>query len=385
MAERKVPVSFFEGLEDARKSLREESLLALEHQLAMVEYLRSERSQEATEAFVRTYGHSKLRDHRSHLSDQTQAKWLRSRQEEVLKDAPTYFVSKDMTEMIRQAAEEMPREGLSPVDLLTGSGFLYFHHSIPIVGPAGHPDSTDPANAGLMEGNFGTVEGEEIIGIRAIAWTHDEYVARPDGTRGPGISYHLYMEGDEAYAYSQAHRDPDMAAITLHEFKNHFGQLVHYDFSGWSYGLDWDVVPYDQPPEPLATPVKVHPVVDQVRKLLLGTWRMLSQKIVMLETQRPPRAMRRRAGRIIPGDGDVTVIRLRREYHPEGGEDQAALNAQAGDEPWYNHRFLVRGHWKRQFHGPGRTERKLIWVAPYIKGPKDAPLVLKSRIYSLEQ
>ena len=51
---------------------------------------------------------------------------------------------------------------------------------------------------------------------------------------------------------------------------------------------------------------------------------------------------------------------------------------------WFSQRFLVRGHWKRQRYGKGRGESKIIWVAPYIKGPEDRPLILKDRIYSLE-
>jgi hypothetical protein len=42
-------------------------------------------------------------------------------------------------------------------------------------------------------------------------------------------------------------------------------------------------------------------------------------------------------------------------------------------------RFVVRGHWKQQPHGPGRTERKMIFVKPYWKGPADAPAV--SHVY----
>lgn len=41
----------------------------------------------------------------------------------------------------------------------------------------------------------------------------------------------------------------------------------------------------------------------------------------------------------------------------------------------YSHRFVVRGFWRNQPCGPGHSERRLTWVAPFIKGPEDAPLV----------
>lgn len=37
-------------------------------------------------------------------------------------------------------------------------------------------------------------------------------------------------------------------------------------------------------------------------------------------------------------------------------------------------RSLVAGHWKMQPHGPNRSERKLIRIEPYWRGPLDAPV-----------
>lgn len=38
---------------------------------------------------------------------------------------------------------------------------------------------------------------------------------------------------------------------------------------------------------------------------------------------------------------------------------------------------LVRGHWKNQVHGPRATQRKLIHVEPYWRGPEDAPIAVR--------
>jgi hypothetical protein len=37
---------------------------------------------------------------------------------------------------------------------------------------------------------------------------------------------------------------------------------------------------------------------------------------------------------------------------------------------------LVRGHYKRQVVGVGRSGRKVIWVEPYWRGPEDAPILV---------
>lgn len=39
---------------------------------------------------------------------------------------------------------------------------------------------------------------------------------------------------------------------------------------------------------------------------------------------------------------------------------------------------LVRGHYKRQAHGPELLQRKIIWIEPYWRGPDDAPLLAKT-------
>jgi hypothetical protein len=41
---------------------------------------------------------------------------------------------------------------------------------------------------------------------------------------------------------------------------------------------------------------------------------------------------------------------------------------------------LVRGHHKRQAHGPSNTLRKWITVEPYWRGPDDAPIAVKAHL-----
>lgn len=51
-------------------------------------------------------------------------------------------------------------------------------------------------------------------------------------------------------------------------------------------------------------------------------------------------------------------------------------------QPWILHaRHLVRGHWKRQFCGPGRADRRRIWVAPYWRGPDVG--IISTRVYEV--
>jgi hypothetical protein len=44
----------------------------------------------------------------------------------------------------------------------------------------------------------------------------------------------------------------------------------------------------------------------------------------------------------------------------------------------------VRGHWRRP-KGSALDAPKSEWVSPYVKGPAHLPLIVKDKIFSLEQ
>lgn len=43
-------------------------------------------------------------------------------------------------------------------------------------------------------------------------------------------------------------------------------------------------------------------------------------------------------------------------------------------------RTMVRGHWKRQVCGPGGTDRRLVRIEPYWRGPDDGPVAVRSHV-----
>ena len=67
----------------------------------------------------------------------------------------------------------------------------------------------------------------------------------------------------------------------------------------------------------------------------------------------------------------VTEVRLRSpkaKYTPEH------------DPKWhYSHRFIVRGHWRNQPYKDGTVQK--IYVASYVKGPPDKPLIIREHVY----
>jgi hypothetical protein len=68
-----------------------------------------------------------------------------------------------------------------------------------------------------------------------------------------------------------------------------------------------------------------------------------------------------------------------------GPELLAAARSTLDAEPQWRlkSRFVVRGHWRNQPCGPGRQERKLLWIAPYWKGPAEGEVL--DRTYEIGQ
>lgn len=109
---------------------------------------------------------------------------------------------------------------------------------------------------------------------------------------------------------------------------------------------------------------------------MAATWALMQQPTIAdrtrVEVDKPIRASYRRADR---PDPEVTLIDLRRRYVPDGQRDD---DYQPGR--LYRHRWIVQGHWRDQPHGPGRAERRKTWIASYIKGPDDLPLLETTRV-----
>jgi hypothetical protein len=73
----------------------------------------------------------------------------------------------------------------------------------------------------------------------------------------------------------------------------------------------------------------------------------------------------------------ITCALLRRRQYASESEREAEARE-------YSHRWIVRGHMRNQPVGPrnakGGQRHERVWIAPYVKGPEDKPLVLKDRV-----
>lgn len=155
---------------------------------------------------------------------------------------------------------------------------------------------------------------------------------------------------------------------------------------GW-VGAEWRANGYPvgeeviQTPEELADEVRAEgdtPAGDSTNlpRYVHALWLMLNQTITALDQEPAQRAARRRAERE-NRPTTVTTVRLRRIEHASRNEGESLVE-------WHS-RWIVRGHWRWQPYGTGRKQRRRIWIAPFIKGPEEAPLRLTNKVYDLSR
>jgi hypothetical protein len=101
---------------------------------------------------------------------------------------------------------------------------------------------------------------------------------------------------------------------------------------------------------------------------LVSAWEFMGQRLAAQSLQRSVglnRAERRRLGIPIPDPPLVRVIQLRAR--------DASNEAYGHGDREYHQRWIVRGHWRQQWY-PSLNSNRPKWIAPYVKGPADAPL-----------
>ena len=110
--------------------------------------------------------------------------------------------------------------------------------------------------------------------------------------------------------------------------------------------------------------------------LALATWTMMAIPTVADTAQRTV------SGERIPGQKRraparaIKVIELRRLAHRpvEASEEGDGTRV-------YRHRWVVRGHWRQQRVGEGRSRVRTTWVPSYVKGPEGAPLMHSETVF----
>lgn len=100
----------------------------------------------------------------------------------------------------------------------------------------------------------------------------------------------------------------------------------------------------------------------------LSMMSFLNSPFVSSETQRPAKRLHGTVRHDVrPSPERVVFVRLRKE-----AAEQVRSDGQSG-AGHYSVRWIVRGHHRAQWY-PSLKAHRVLWVAPYVKGPADKPL-----------
>lgn len=112
--------------------------------------------------------------------------------------------------------------------------------------------------------------------------------------------------------------------------------------------------------------VRPEPIISFLQCL----WRFQEQEIVSVERDHLRKTIAKQLQRRQMLDTPVSVIHWRKRMQTDDkGERQYELQ----------HRFVVRGHWRRQWY-PSEQRHKNIYIQPFLKGPDNAPILMRERV-----
>ncbi|GAA3541481.1 hypothetical protein GCM10022419_022070 [Nonomuraea rosea] len=278
----------------------------------------------------------------SELTEQELAAYLTVETIKRVRDAELFYVSDAMTEVAVAAGASLPAFRLMPEDLPAPQGFIVWGSPIAWA-------KRDPREAPVV----------------AASWA-------PDGD-AVGVSF--YYDHTETALYTQV---IEKGGAYLRGHRNMFGvgrlSMTSEAVFTFREEPDWTGLDFgeDTRPEDMG-------YLESLGRTMIATWLLASQEIATEERLDPDRGTRRRLERQGAVVQPIRLLTLRRARRPGRAEP---LGAEPGRN--YHHQWVVRGHWRNHWF-PSRQDHKPIWIAPYIAGPEDAPLIGAERVNVLRR
>lgn len=112
--------------------------------------------------------------------------------------------------------------------------------------------------------------------------------------------------------------------------------------------------------------------ISESSRVLLSIITALGHRLTRVDEPAGSRGERRRAKRELPGLRVLTLA------------SGASVSKSNGGSVEWTKRWMVRGHWRLQPHGPKHSLRRAQWIDPFVKGPEDKPLDVRPTIWRAE-
>jgi hypothetical protein len=253
---------------------------------------------------------------------------------EQLNEATILTVSSEMVDLVEAAWPSLPEEAVSTVSIPWPLAFVVL----------GHPVRYGPP---LPQNDPGCAFDPDPP-VCALAWTTAAVTV-------PSLDGHFALIGPALGVTA-----PDQQSSVC---------VVEYG------RLNKELEPIGIYTRPLVVDLAHHDAWSNTVSFMACLWIMVQQRIAISTRVQPDRHAGRRWEREFKADPPPIIeITLRR---PSGSPPVD----ENGREVEWSHRWIVGGHWRNQYV-PSTQDHRLTWIAPYVKGPDDKPLVLKDKVYS---
>lgn len=247
-----------------------------------------------------------------------------------LEGAELFYVSAEMTELAKAAAESLPFFDLERADLPSEHGFMFFAEPFASYSNEGKPNAKVQACCWM------------VVGSNTL-WLsfYTDWHSWLEECRGAGT-----FRSD---------------AIEFCLKADHWLYLETFVFAPLAGRREVD--------GPWAEDAREIGVLENVVR---AAWLLMQQPVTNEDAVEPDRAIRKRLRRAGYEPKPVRVIELRR---PKGSTSAGGASRD------YQHQWIVRGHWRQHWY-PKRQVHRPVWIAPHIKGPEGAPLIGGEKVYA---
>lgn len=295
---------------------------------------------------------------------------------DTLVNGDLYFIDADMCQLLASAYPTMPGFAPASSDLPSQRGFAVF--AAPV---AWHRNNPLPTRAGLnpldaaLETFVQDAIHDEGVQILAISWRPFVDRAMTQVWKAGGVWATFW--GVPASKKLTADGGP---AEELFEYVSGWLPMLtpeHENAIGWydpDLGMDESLFVLEDLPDGTCG-------TDGNLRALLAVFQLARQtNLAEVAVEKVPgrklskaKAKRQRARREQPATG-VRVVRLRE--HLRVARDTGLPDGDEQSKRVYRHRWVVRGFWRKTYYPSTKTHRPQ-WIAPHVRGPKDAPLIVK--------
>jgi hypothetical protein len=279
-----------------------------------------------------------------------------------LQEAELYWVSPDMVTLLRAIAPSMPEVNPEPP---VPSALVIFAKPVP---GSDAVSKQSIATAAILWGGVMVQEVDclclETFGWKSYLWPEGATPEEVQEFRSL-MPVRLVRTGGHEWAWHA--KTSDFGALDARHGRWHVGPRM-----GASQG---ETVTLVDRPEAFTETQKESMLED--RRLLAAFWALAKQRITIERREPPIRQVRRRLQRAGLPVKDIRVITLREA-------SSSGHNPEPGRVEW-SHRWVVGGHWRQQPWGPENRYRRATWIAPFVKGPSDKPLVVRPTVRSLQR